>query len=64
MKGETDPTQITENFQLEVNYAYKNYNQRNINEYFLIDIVSFQLVDEFLNALEKDVTSVKYMLFP
>ncbi len=58
MEGEISPKPINENFQLEVNYAYQDYNKNNINEYFLIDVVSFQLLDQFLDVLEKDVKAV------
>jgi Holliday junction resolvase-like predicted endonuclease len=45
---DTEPSNITKNFQLEVNYAYINSNGSNKNEYFLIDVLNFDLFDSFL----------------
>lgn len=45
---------VTENFQLEVQYAY--YRQGNpINKYFLIDFVEFDQLEAFDKAVKKDV---------
>ena len=52
---DADPLNITENFQLEVNYAYMTSNGSNKNEYFLIDILAFDLFDSFLGAIKVDV---------
>jgi hypothetical protein len=49
----TVPSKITDNFQLEVNYAYMTSNGNNINEYFLIDILNFDLPERFDSFLEK-----------
>jgi len=51
---DAEPTNITENFQLEVNYAYTTLDGGNNNEYFLIDIVSFDLLESFLEKIEVD----------
>ena len=52
---DADPLNITENFQLEVNYAYMTSSGSNKNEYFLIDILAFDLFDSFLGEIEVDV---------
>jgi len=49
------PINIIDNFQLEVNYAYTNSTGKNFDEYFLIDIVSYDLLDNYLKQLESDV---------
>jgi len=51
---DADPSNITANFQLEVNYAYIISNGSNINEYFLIDVLNFDLFDSFLEIIEVD----------
>ena len=51
---EPAPTKITDNFQMEINYAYMNAAGKNADEYFLIDVVGFGLFDGFLNRLESD----------
>ena len=57
-----DPSNIAENFQLEVNYAYMASNGSNINEYFLIDILNFDLFDGFLEQIEVDAGLVSSFL--
>jgi hypothetical protein len=54
-----EPKSIYDNFQLEVNYAYLDDQKNNRAEYFLIDMVDFNKVDDFLGILEteKDVMS-------
>lgn len=56
--GKVEP--ITEPFQLEVNYAYVDKDRNSHNEYFLIDVVSIDKMEEFLSMLEKtDIDSIK-----
>ena len=56
--GESE--QITKPFQLEVNYAYVNRARVGLNEYFLIDVVSIELLSEFLATLGKtDIQAIK-----
>lgn len=49
---------IDDNFQLEVNYAYLDLDQRYKREYFLIDILDFNKIDEFLTVLQNDANSI------
>ena len=60
MENDTNPEKISENFQIEVNYAYQDYNKKQ-NEYFLIDMVTFDLLDNFLNILEEDIKALKQL---
>jgi len=61
--GESGNSKITDKFfQLEINYAYldTNTNRRNMNEYFLIDVVDYTYLDDFLHEIEtKDVEAIK-----
>lgn len=50
-----DPVPIDHNFQLEVNYAYMDYNSKQTNEFFLIDVLDFSLLDDYLKTIEDDV---------
>lgn len=59
-----DPSTITENFQLEVNYAYMTSSGNNVNEYFLIDILNFDLFDNFLEKIKIDTELVSFFLRP
>lgn len=61
--GSSDkPVTINDNFQLEVNYAYLDLSKKHSNEYFLIDIVSYDKIDTFLEDLQKDVNIVGFFL--
>ncbi len=51
---EVAPRTINDNFQLEVNYAYTNSFGKSADEYFLIDIIDFSLIDKFLEKMESD----------
>jgi hypothetical protein len=57
-----EPAEIGDNFQMEVNYAYVN-RQTNFSEYFLLDVVNFEKLDNFLNMLEeKDIDVIKEVI--
>jgi hypothetical protein len=62
--SESNYSEITyKYFQLEINYAYRDSNKRNMNEYFLIDVVDFSYLDDFLSEIQtKDVEAFKAML--
>jgi hypothetical protein len=45
--------QITEPFHLEVNYAYIDKEKNSRNEFFLIDVVSYDKLSEHLSMIEK-----------
>ena len=60
--ADADPSNIDENFQLEVNYAYLALDGTSKTEYFLIDILSFDLIDGFLEKIEKDTKLVSFFL--
>jgi hypothetical protein len=62
MEDPSEPTPINQNFQLEVNYAYLDYDKKNRQEYFLIDIVDFDKLDDFLNILEADKNAIFQIL--
>lgn len=48
--------EITEPFQLEVNYAYLDSEKKPQNEFFLIDVITIDQIDEYIEKIEaKDV---------
>lgn len=50
---------ISDNFQMEVNYAYRNISNNSIYEYFILDVVSFDKLDDFLkNFEESDIKTI------
>jgi hypothetical protein len=62
--GESSYSNITDKFfQLEINYAYLDTNKRNINEYFLIDVVDFSYLADFLREIEtNDIEAMKAIM--
>jgi hypothetical protein len=48
------PKQIQENFQLEVRCAYIDRNERQRNDYFLLDFIAFDKLGEFGKAIGND----------
>jgi hypothetical protein len=60
-KGE--PEKISENFEIETQYAYFDHSKNQRNEFFLIDVVSLETLNDYLNVLEgKDLKAVKEKL--
>ena len=57
-----EPSKIEENFHLEVNYAYVDAKANNHNEYFLLDVVSFELFDSFLEKIKEDANLASFFL--
>lgn len=54
--GQLETEQIKENFQLEVQYAYLNSDGGSRDELFLIDVVEYDQLDQFVLRLDKDAT--------
>lgn len=51
------PQPITENFQLEVRYAYIDKHQKQRDDYFLLDFVEFDKLREFMVSIGQDAES-------
>lgn len=58
MEGPTEPKPIVENFQLEVNYAYLDFHGDHKNEYFLLDVVDYKRIDDYLKVLDSDKEAI------
>lgn len=58
MSDQTAPLEvITEPFQLEVNYAYLDREKRPQNEFFLIDVITIDQIEDYIKKIEaKDVS--------
>ncbi|HEY9895432.1 MAG TPA: hypothetical protein V6D34_08485 [Candidatus Sericytochromatia bacterium] len=57
-----EPIKISDNFQLEVNYAYMDISKKHKNEYFLIDVLAYEKIDSFLEILQEDVTLIGHYI--
>jgi hypothetical protein len=55
-----EPQKITDNFQLEVRYAYAANGIGARDDYFLLDILEFAKLDEFARAIEEDASAVAF----
>lgn len=62
MDDEDVADRIDRNFQLEVNYAYVQKGAQHIREYFLIDIVEFGKLEQFLTALDAEIKAIDQMV--
>jgi len=51
--ADSQPRPVCDNFQLEVCYAYIDRQQRQRNDYFLLDFVAFDKLSEFQDAIDK-----------
>ena len=62
INNDNDPVAIDDNFQLEVDYAYTDSSNNHKNEYFLIDVLNIDQLDNFLNVIDNDVEATRYAL--
>lgn len=62
--GESNFSKITDKFfQMEINYAYLDTNKHNTNEFFLIDIVDYSHLDDFISEIQtKDIEAISVMI--
>lgn len=54
-----DPAPLNDSFLMEVNYAFTNSANRPLRKYALIDVVSWKVIDQFLDDLEIEVEAVE-----
>ena len=52
--NDDNPKLVSDNFQLEVQYAYVDRCQKQRDDYFLLDFVEFERLDKFIEAIDKD----------
>jgi len=62
IENQGEPEVIDKNFLLEVNYAYIDQAKNSRNEYFLIDVVDFSKMDDFLEVLENDINAIRHII--
>jgi hypothetical protein len=59
--SESDPVPVTDNFQLEVRYAYIGQGGSRHSENFLLDFVEFSQLNKFAAALNQDGKAAAYL---
>lgn len=59
--ADTEPQPITENFQLEVSYAYIDRNESQRNDYFLLDFVAFDKLTDFGSAIDSGAGAAAFL---
>jgi hypothetical protein len=52
--ADSTPEKITNNFQLEIQYAYLGRNRTQRDEHLLLDFVEFNQLDAFVEAIGED----------
>jgi hypothetical protein len=58
---EAAPTRITENFQLEIMYSYNDQHKSIRDEYMLIDFVSYENIEQFIESVEADAEAARIL---
>jgi hypothetical protein len=59
--NESEAQKISDNFHLEVRYAYTDSHSKNHDDYFLLDFVEFDKLTEFVESITKDAKSAAFM---
>jgi hypothetical protein len=59
MDVDSEPARVTDDFLLEVNYAFLNTASRSISEFFLIDVVPFDRLHSLLDKIRADVDAMR-----
>ncbi len=62
ISSQGEPEKINDNFLLEVNYAYLEHDRTPRSRYFIIDFISFDKIDDFLDLINSDIKIVKHEL--
>lgn len=60
--SDSTPTKISENFQLEVRYAYFDHAQNQREEYFLLDFVEFDKLIELSDLVKEDAEVAAFLV--
>jgi hypothetical protein len=60
--ADSPPRPIGTNFQLEVRYAYIDRQQRQRNDYFLLDFVAFDKLEDFQGAIDKGTKAGAFLI--
>ena len=62
--AESEPESIKDNFQLEVRYAYINRQNKQKDEYFLLDFVEYNQLNNFIEAIDQDAKTAAFFASP
>lgn len=56
------PEPITDNFLVELNYAFVDKTKTTRRDYFLVDVASFDTLDKYLAAIDHEVAHMRLLL--
>jgi hypothetical protein len=59
--SEPEPKQIEKNFQLEVRYAYMDRQAQHRDDYFLLDFVAFEKLEEFMKGIDEGASAAAFL---
>jgi hypothetical protein len=62
--ADSPPQRISENFQLELRYAYHERDGFQRDEYLLVDFVEFNQLDRLMQSIGKDAEAAAYLASP
>jgi len=58
----SEPKPIQDNFQLEVSFAYIDGHQSQRNDYFLVDVIEFDKLNHFVDAIDEDARAARALV--
>jgi len=61
---ESQPELITDNFQLEVRYAYFDRHNKQRDDYFLVDFLEYSQLERFAAAIDEDAKAAAILASP
>lgn len=61
---DSKPEPVTDNFQLEVRYAYIDRHENRRDDYFLLDFVEFSQLGKFTEAIDEDASVAVFLASP
>jgi hypothetical protein len=59
--SDSQPEPIQDNFQLEVRYAYIDRHENRQDDFFLLDFVAFDKIEEFAKAIADDASAAAFL---
>lgn len=59
---ESNPEKVDKNFQFEVRYAYIDKNNKQKDDYFLLDFVEFNQLENLIGSIDEDIKSSMVLL--
>lgn len=59
--ADSEPVAVSDNFQFEVRYAYIDRHENRRNEYFLLDFVEVDALEQVAESIDQDAKAAAYL---